>query len=642
MRRFKKNLCILLFTLIGVLSLTACGTRRAELDKPRGVELDEYEVLTWSAVENAVRYEVDVNGISYWTEEESLDLFERIVQPGEYRIRVCAYGGKGELPSDWSEAVSYTLNSPQGLIAFAEVDGGYTVAAVKPWKITGKLVIPEAVGGVPIVQIAEEGFRNCTDMTGVLIPNTVTSLGEKAFAGSALKRIRLSHAVEELDKMQFHNCASLTEVEFPYGMKYVGNAFRSCTALKMVRFSETVEDIRIMGFGECPNLTEVTVAEDNPIFRSEGNCVIRRADQMLVLGGNTNKIPDGVEEIGNNAFSSRIVLTSIIISESVRKINRSAFYNTGLTQIMIPAGIKEIAPASFGGCNNLTELSVAETNPVYESVGNCIIRRADRVLVAGCPVSVIPEGVTEIGEEAFVGFTNLREITLPSSIQTIGEAAFFHCIKLEKVKFPISLKTIQSYAFSYCFNLTEVYFPNGLQTIGREAFNNCQKIRSVVLPDSVETIDKNAFQYCTVYTSYLKDRSGWYVYEDPFISSARYYWSQWSATVYGCRLAYDGVYPYVEAYPDKAEDDGEFGVVDSIWWDIWGTHWANPRIPKRDGYTFAGWATEAGSTEVVYGVSIVRSEFPEDPFESVCSLSHEERLDIPYGTVLYAVWIPQS
>ena len=103
----RKSLWIAAMALIGVLSLTACGTRRAELDKPRGVELDEREVLTWSAVENAVRYEVDVNGVSYWTEEESLDLFERIVQPGEYRIRVCAYGGKGELPSDWSEAVSY-------------------------------------------------------------------------------------------------------------------------------------------------------------------------------------------------------------------------------------------------------------------------------------------------------------------------------------------------------------------------------------------------------------------------------------------------------------------------------------------------------------------------------------------------------
>ena len=94
----RKSLLIAAMALIGVLSLIACGTRRAELDKPSGVELDECEVLTWSAVENAVKYEVDVNGVSCWTEEESLDLFERIVQPGEYRIRVCAYGGKGELP----------------------------------------------------------------------------------------------------------------------------------------------------------------------------------------------------------------------------------------------------------------------------------------------------------------------------------------------------------------------------------------------------------------------------------------------------------------------------------------------------------------------------------------------------------------
>ena len=68
----------------------------------------------------------------------------------------------------------------------------------------------------------------------------------------------------------------------------------------------------------------------------------------------------------------------------------------------------------------------------------------------------------------------------------------------------------------------------------------------------------------------------------------------------------------------------------------------NPRIPKRVGYTFAGWATEEGSTEVVYGVSIVSSEITGYPCDAAVSLTLKERLEIPYGTVLYAVWVPQS
>lgn len=637
----RKSLLIAAMALIGVLSLTACGTRRAELDKPRGVELDECEVLTWSAVENAVRYEVDVNGVSYWTEEESLDLFERIVQPGEYRIRVCAYGGKGELPSDWSEAVSYTLDSLQDVIGFAEVDGGYTVAAVKPWKITGKLVIPESVNGIPVVRIYREGFSGCTNMTGLILPNTVSRIGAKAFSGcTSLKRVKLSEALESLVNTEFSECSALTRVELPEGVTALGNAFTGCTLLRSVSFPSTLVSIWNTSFLRCQNLAELTVAEGNPEFYSEKNCVIRKADQTLVLGGNGSIIPNDVKAIGERAFSDRTGLERLEIPTNVTRIESYVFIRSGLTELELPesvtaigdfafsqtaldrialsARVTEIGAGAFASCDRLAELSVAEGNPVYRSAGNCILRRADNELVVACSASVIPEETTAVGQYAFCYLKTIRELTLPEGVKTIGDNAFYACTGLETV-----------------------YLPNGLLSIGSGAFGGCPLLSSIVLPDSVEIIGRDAFEICTIYTSCAMDSQpeGWYFMDNG--GGYRYSWEGNSVVFWESTISSDGGYPYVSAYGEKLDsDDSTFGSIGGLL--VSSEVYNNPRIPKRAGYTFAGWATEEGSTEVVYGVSLVSSEITGYPCDAAVSLTLKERLEIPYGTVLYAVWIPQS
>ena len=630
----RKSFWITTLILLLGLSLIACGTRRAELDKPRGVELDEREVLTWSAVENAVRYEVDVNGVSYWTEEESLDLFERIVQPGEYRIRVCAYGGKGELPSDWSEAVSYTLDSPQGLIGFAEVEGGLTVSAVNPSAIKGKLVIPEAVGGVPVVRIYGEGFSGCTNMTGLILPNTVSRIGAKAFFGcTSLKRVKLSEALESLVNTEFSECSALTQVELPEGITALGNTFTGCTLLRTVSFPSTLVSIWNTSFLRCQNLTELTVAEGNPEFYSEKNCVIRKADQTLVLGGNGSVIPNDVKAIGEMAFSDRTGLERLEIPSNVTRIEGSAFFRSGLTELELPESVTEIGnfafsqtaldrvalsrvteigAGAFAGCDRLAELSVAEGNPVYRSAGNCILLRADNELVAACPASVIPEEITAVGQYAFGYLKTIRELALPAGVKTIEDNAFYACTGLETV-----------------------YLPNGLLSIGNGAFGGCPLLSSIVLPDSVTTIGKSAFEICTIYTScgMYSMPEGWY--RPGYISLDS--WMGSGIALSGCNISSDGVYPYVSACGGERNSDFAFwGMVSQR------ELFDNPRIPKRVGYTFAGWATEEGSTEVVYGVPIVSSEITGYPCDAAVSLRLKERKEIPYGTVLYAVWVPQS
>ena len=114
---------------------------------------------------------------------------------------------------------------------------------------------------------------------------------------------------------------------------------------------------------------------------------------------------------------------------------------------------------------------------------------------------VVPDGVTEIGEEAFYGFFdmfNLRlDVTLPSSVKVVGKSAFMEST-LTSISLPEGLTTIEDEAFSECTQLTSVKLPGTLKTIGYGAFDYCTKLSSVTLPSGLKEIGQNAFSFCPI------------------------------------------------------------------------------------------------------------------------------------------------
>ena len=102
--------------------------------------------------------------------------------------------------------------------------------------------------------------------------------------------------------------------------------------------------------------------------------------------------------------------------------------------------------------------------------------------------AVLADGVTSIGNRAFLDCTELLLVIIPDGVMSIGEWAFSACRKLALVYIPNSVTSIGDYAFQSCRGLTSVIIPNGIKNIGFNVFGGCGSLISVVIPDSVTSI----------------------------------------------------------------------------------------------------------------------------------------------------------
>ena len=198
----------------------------------------------------------------------------------------------------------------------------------------GVCIIPEGT-----TEIEEYAFFNKDALTNIVIPDSVTEIGEWAF-----------------------KICGLTSVVIPDSVTKIGDdAFSDCCALTSVVISNSVTKIGYNAFSDCRALTSIKVAEDNPKYDSRGGCnaIIETESNKLLFGCQSTVIPDSVTEIGGGAFSNCCALTSIEIPTSVTEIGVCAFFGcTGLTNIVIPDSVTEIGKDAFYNCTGLTNVEI--------------------------------------------------------------------------------------------------------------------------------------------------------------------------------------------------------------------------------------------------------------------------------------------
>ena len=110
--------------------------------------------------------------------------------------------------------------------------------------------------------------------------------------------------------------------------------------------------------------------------------------------------------------------------------------------------------------------------------------------------ALIPDGVAEIGANAFRGKRALRRVVLPASCTAIGDYAFDGCRNLEEIILPDGCSSIGAFAFKNCSSLERIALPQALQTVPKQAFARCAKLTAVEGLEHVRTIDIDAFTGC--------------------------------------------------------------------------------------------------------------------------------------------------
>ena len=634
MKKKKALMIVLAVLLLGLagLVLSGCDGDR-ELAAPTRLEITN-DVLTWEAIEGADGYTVEINGEEYKTQNNSLDLFEITNKYGAYEIRVAADSvTEGVLSSDWSEQTSLTLTIPDWFGFLPTDDGkGWETAVIDAAKAQGKLIIPSFFDGKAVVRA--KGFNNCTGLTGVIFPDTVEYISGFGNCQN-LTRVRWSAGLKEIIGKSFDGTALETLV-LPEGVEMMGNAFGNCTRLKSVSLPSTLTKIgNYVGtppFSGCHNLESIEIAAGNEVYASDGNCIMRKADNTLVLGLKASKIPsytehigshafrdsgaesialpEGVTSIGDYAFAHNDRLKEITLPQSLTSIGWYAFSDCfALGKIAIPDGVTELPYGLFAWCTELKEvalgaktekidtsvfrlcgklerITISESNAHFKSAadGRFLLNKTGDTLVLGCQDGAIPDGVKKIGGKAFEGRTGLKEIDF-NEVEEIGEYAFAMCAGLDRLKLTSAVRTIGDGAFQNCIGLSTVRIPDGVQSIGSFAFV-CKSGKMVgkgrmnfkmaplvlVVPESVEQffIDSNY----TVYTDYSSLPTGWSV-------------DYGSVAVWGCELGYDddGL-PYVLSAPNTFSGDG---MPDLGYTAIEGDGYL---MHGRDSFRFAGWATE--------------------------------------------------
>ena len=250
-------------------------------------------------------------------------------------------------------------------------------------------------------------------------------------------------------------------------------AFSGCSDLKSIEIPNSVTSIGERAFYGCTSLTSI-------------------------------EIPNSVTSIEGYTFAYCYGLTSIEIPNSVTSIGQQAFFVcSGLTSIEIPGSVTSIGQQAFYCCRGLTSIVVKEGNTVYDSRNNCnaLIETATNTLVNGCKNTIIPDGITSIGDNAFNTCFGLTSIEIPNSVTSIGECAFYNCTGLTSIEIPNSVTSIGNSAFYECKGLTSITIPEGVTSIGERAFYHSTSLTSIEIPNSVTSIKHNAFGFCFGLTS---------------------------------------------------------------------------------------------------------------------------------------------
>lgn len=303
-----------------------------------------------------------------------------------------------------------------------------------------------------------------TDYVGdVVVPETVTYEGK-------------TYKVTAIGEKTFQNCFQVTSISLPQSVTSIGaKAFSTTRGLtKDIILPDGVTSIGYDAFGEAH--IKSLVIPDGVTEIPYGICYGTRTIRSV-------KIPDTVTSIGDRAFMFCDTLETVKLPSKLTSIGEYAFdYCDKFERIELPDNLRKIGDNAFINCHNLV-INKLPDNLTYLGEGafcNCYALESVK----------IPKNITNIKLETFRDCNNIKSVIIEGEVDSIGERAFYGCRSMESINIPESVEYIGKYAFSGCYELASISIPTSVTEIGESAFYHCA-LKDVVIgkPISGESND---------------------------------------------------------------------------------------------------------------------------------------------------------
>lgn len=320
----------------------------------------------------------------------------------------------------------------------------------------GAVSIPGTISGLPVTAIGNTAFA-FAPLTSLSMPTTVTNIGEAAFL----------------------LCNTLTNITLSAGVVSLGDQpFEHCTALKTIN-----------------------VDPANPMFNSTGGVLFNKNFTTLVQypegkGGGSYVISNTVKTVGNGAFYSCAGLTNIVAPAGLTNVADFAFdFCGGLTAFTIPAGVINIGDEAFYSCTNLASITIPDGVKSLGFQACCLCPHLTNAVV----------GAAYVSYNAFGNDGQLATVMLRNSVTSVDYRAFQNCTQLTSVSFGNSLTNLGDSAFAYCFDLANVTLPASLTLLNGHVFEYCSSLTNIFIPASVTGIGDAVFEFCANLTNITVD-----------------------------------------------------------------------------------------------------------------------------------------
>ena len=428
--------------------------------------------------------------------------------------------------------------------ASVEYDGvTYTVVGIAPSALYNEGVSSVSIPST-VTYIGNSAFRGCSQLSEIVIPDGVVSIGQYAFSASGLVSVDIPDSVTTLDRGAFERCSRLTEISIGSGITELPlDVFASCYSLTSVTIPGTVETVD-GSFHDSSNIRSITIGDG--VKRIERNAFanlpyitsLEIPDSVTYIGPAFSNctgigsvvIPDSVVEM-EGTFSGCTSLNQVSFGSGLTTLGDDTFSQCAFTEVTVPSSIRTLGDA-FSNCISLVDVTIEEGVTRMEggfsgcpNLGDVILPSTVTYLgpvFPGC-VSIktitIPEGVSRmdgtfmacaglesvevsgeisIGSDTFSACTSLSQIDI-SKFYSIGDGAFQTCTSLTDVEFNDHITTIGSMAFAGCTNIMKVSIPvGGFSTIsiGSMAFSDCWNLESVFVGENVTRVGDEAFRDC--------------------------------------------------------------------------------------------------------------------------------------------------